>query len=172
MHPGRFVAKAQNAGTPDEMEFIHENPTYEVYEVHYTNDIAVIAAHDNMVAINNALSIDLTGQVAAESIGADMWSGPGGQLEYVIGANLSKGGRSITCLPATSRAETITRIVAEHPPGTVITVPRQFVDIVVTEYGIARLYGKSDRERARELINIAHPDHRESLRRAARRMGI
>lgn len=172
LHPGRFVATALTASTPEEMEFIHENPIYELYEVHYTNDIAVVAAHDNMVAINNALSIDLTGQVAAESIGADMWSGPGGQLEYVIGANLSKGGRSITCLPSSSRAGTISRVVAEHPPGTVITVPRQFVDIVVTEFGIARLYGKSDRERARELINVAHPDHREDLRRAARRMGV
>ncbi|MGE0601604.1 MAG: acetyl-CoA hydrolase/transferase family protein [Dehalococcoidia bacterium] len=172
IHPGRFVATALTAGTAEEMEFIHENPIYEVYEVHYTNDIAVIAAHENMVAINNALSIDLTGQVAAESIGPDMWSGPGGQVEYVIGAMLSEGGRSITCMPSSSRGGTITRVVAEHPPGTVITVPRQFVDYVVTEFGIASLFGRSDRERARELINIAHPDHREDLRQAARRLGI
>jgi len=172
IHPGRFVATALVAATADEIEFIHENPIYEVYEVQYTNDIGVIAAHDNMVAINNALSIDLTGQVAAESIGGQMWSGPGGQVEYVIGAMLSEGGRSVTCMPSSSRGGTITRVVAEHPPGTVITVPRQFVDYVVTEYGIASLLGKSDRERARELINIAHPDHRDALRSAARRYGL
>jgi len=171
VHPGRFVSTALTATTAEELEFIHENPIYEVYEVHYTNDIQLIAQHENMVAINNALSIDLTGQVAAESIGRDMWSGPGGQVEFVIGAMLAKNGRSITCMPSSSRGGTISRVVAEHPPGTVITVPRQFMDFVVTEHGIASLFGKSERERAAELINIAHPDHRAELRAAAARLG-
>lgn len=165
-HPGKFVATALSASTPEEIEFIHENPVYEVHEVHYTNDIQLIAAHDNMVAINNAMTVDLTGQIAAESIGPDMWSGPGGQLEFVIGATLAKNGRSITILPAAAKEDSLSRIVAQHPPGTVVTVPRQFADYVVTEFGVASLYGKSDRERARELINIAHPDHRAELRRA------
>jgi 4-hydroxybutyrate CoA-transferase len=165
-HPGKFVATALSATTPEEIEFIHENPVYEVHEVHYTNDIQLIAAHDNMVAINNAMTVDLTGQIAAESIGADMWSGPGGQLEFVIGATLAKNGRSVTILPAAAKEESVSRIVAQHPPGTVVTVPRQFADYVVTEFGVASLFGKSDRQRAEELINIAHPDHRADLRRA------
>ncbi len=170
VNSGKFVATALSATTAWDLEFIHENPLFELREVHYTNDIGVIAAHDNMVAINNALTIDLVGQVAAESIGAEMWSGPGGQLEFVIGALYSRGGRSITLLPAAAKGGTVSRIVPEHPPGTVVTVPRQFVDYVVTEFGVAKLFGKSDRERAEELIAIAHPDHREELRRARRRL--
>ncbi|HEY5476534.1 MAG TPA: acetyl-CoA hydrolase/transferase C-terminal domain-containing protein [Tepidiformaceae bacterium] len=161
------MAAALAAPTLEEIEFIHENPVYEVYDVEYTNDIGVIAAHDNMVAINNAMTVDLLGQVASESLGAEMWSGPGGQLEFVIGAMLSKGGRSITVLPAASRDGAISRIVTQLPAGTVVTVPRQFTDYVVTEFGIAKLYGKSDRERAEELISVAHPDHRAELRRQA-----
>lgn len=164
-HPGKFVATALTASTTEEIEFIHENPVYEVYDVEYTNDIQVIASHDNMVAINNAMSVDLTGQIAAESIGRDLWSGPGGQLEFVIGAMLSKGGRSVTVLPSTARNGEVSRITLHHEPGTIVTVPRQFADYVVTEHGIARLFGKSDRERAEELISIAHPDHRAELRR-------
>jgi 4-hydroxybutyrate CoA-transferase len=95
-----------------------------------------------------------------------MWSGPGGQLEFVIGATLAKNGRSVTILPAAAKEESVSRIVAQHPPGTVVTVPRQFADYVVTEFGVASLFGKSDRQRAEELINIAHPDHRADLRRA------
>lgn len=167
LHPGKFVATAIAATTPEEIEFIHENPVYEVYDVEYTNDIGVISSHDNMVAVNNGMTIDLLGQVACESIGAEMWSGPGGQLEFVIGAMLSRGGRSITVLPAASRDGSLTRVVPQLPAGTVVTVPRQFTDYVVTEYGIAKLYGKSDRQRAEELIAIAHPDHRAELRRQA-----
>jgi 4-hydroxybutyrate CoA-transferase len=123
-----------------------------------------------MVAINNAMAIDLTGQIASESLGADMWSGPGGQLEFAIGAMLSKGGRSITVLPSTAKDGEISRIVLGHEEGTVITVPRQFADYVVTEWGVARLFGKSDRQRAEELISVAHPDHRAHLRRKAGRL--
>lgn len=170
LHPGKYVATALIAQTPDEVEFIHENPIYEVYDVEYTNDVRVIAAHDNMVAINNAMAVDFAGQVASESVGADMWSGPGGQFEFAMGALMSRGGRSITVLPSTAKDGAVSRIVAGHPPGTPVTVPRQIVDYVVTEWGIARLYGKSDRERAAELIAIAHPDHRADLRRQAGRL--
>lgn len=166
-HKGKFVATAIAATTPEEIEFVHENPVYEVYDVEYTNDIRVIASHDNMVAINNAMTVDLLGQAACESIGPEMWSGPGGQLEFVLGAMLSRGGRSITVVPAASRDGAISRIVPQLPAGTVVTVPRQFIDYVVTEYGVAKLYGKSDRERAEELISVAHPDHRAELRRQA-----
>ncbi len=167
LHKGKFVATALFAGTPEEVEFIHENPVFEVYDVAYTNDIQTIAAHDNMVAINNALTVDLYGQIACESLGHDLWSGPGGQPEFAIGALLAKNGRSITVVPSTSKEGTVTRIVPELEPGTIVTVPRQFADIVITEYGVARLLGKSDRERANELISVAHPDHRAELRRQA-----
>jgi 4-hydroxybutyrate CoA-transferase len=169
-HKGKFVATALIATTPDELEFIHENPVYEVYDVGYTNDIQVIASHDNMLAINNALSIDLTGQIACESIGGDMWSGPGGQPEFAIGALLAKHGRSVTLLPSTGKGGALSRIVPQLEQGTMVTVPRQFADIVVTEHGVAHLLGKSDRERAQELISIAHPNHRAELRKQAGRL--
>jgi 4-hydroxybutyrate CoA-transferase len=172
-HKGKFVATALIATTPDELEFIHENPMYEVYDVGYTNDIQVIASHDNMLAINNALCVDLTGQIACESIGGEMWSGPGGQPEFAIGALLAKNGRSITLLPSTGKGGALSRIVPQLEQGTIVTVPRQFADIVVTEHGVARLLGKSDRERAEGLISIAHPDHRAELRmQAAKLLGL
>ncbi|MCA9823616.1 MAG: acetyl-CoA hydrolase/transferase family protein [Dehalococcoidia bacterium] len=172
LHKGKFVATALFAGTPEEIEFIHENPLFEVYDVSYTNDIQTIARHDNMVAINNALTVDLYGQIACESLGHELWSGPGGQPEFAIGALLAKNGRSITVLPSAAKGGTVTRIVPQLEPGTVVTVPRQFADIVVTEHGVARLLGKSDRERANELISIAHPDHRAELRKqAGKRLG-
>jgi 4-hydroxybutyrate CoA-transferase len=120
-----------------------------------------------MVAINNAMTIDLTGQIASESIGGQFYSGPGGQFEFQLGALSARGGRAITVLPSTTRDGSISKIVAQHPPGEIITVPRQYADYVVTEHGIASLFGKTDRERAAELISIAHPDHRAELRRRA-----
>jgi 4-hydroxybutyrate CoA-transferase len=133
----------------------------------YVNDIRVIASHDNMVAINGILSIDLTGQLAADSVGTRMRAGAGGQVEFVMGAMLSKGGRSITALHSTASGGKITRVVPTLEPGTVVSIPRTFADYVVTEYGIASLWGKSLKERASELISIAHPDFREDLKRQA-----
>lgn len=173
LHRGKYVATALLARTPEDLAFINRNPVYEVYPVDYTNDPRVIAQHDNMVAINNAMSVDFVGQVASESAGYELWSGPGGQFEFAMGAMMARGGRSITCLPSTAKGGTVSRIVAGHPEGTVVTVPRQVVDYVVTEWGIATLYDKSDRERTRELIAVAHPDHRADLRKqAARIFGI
>ncbi|MGE0569778.1 MAG: acetyl-CoA hydrolase/transferase family protein [Dehalococcoidia bacterium] len=173
IHRGKYVSTALLARTPEELAFINRNPIYEVYPVEYTNDPRVIAQHDNMVAINNALAVDFVGQVASDSVGYDLWGGPGGQFEFAMGATMSRGGRSITVTPSTTRDGAVSRIVPGHSPGTVVTVPRQVVDYVVTEWGIARLYEKSDRERARELIAVAHPDHRETLRRdAAKIFGV
>lgn len=169
VHRGVFVASNLHV-TPEELEFINQNPLFEVHDVTYINDPRLIAQHDNMVAINNAIAVDLTGQIAAESIGPRMWSGAGGQLEFAIGAMWSKGGRSITVLPATARNSTVSRIVSTFEPGTPISVPRQLADYVVTEYGVASLLGKSQRQRAEELIAIAHPDFRADLRRAAREL--
>ena len=116
-----------------------------------------------MVALNSAMSVDLTGQIAAESLGHRMLSSTGGQLAFATGANLSKGGRNITVLTSTAKGGAISRIVSSLEPGTIVTVPRTMADIVVTEYGIAHLKGKTQRERAEELIAVAHPDFRDDL---------
>ena len=169
-NPGKVVSTACGGGTKEEMDFINMNPIFELYGSDYVLDPGVIAAHDNMVAINAALAVDLTGQIAAESIGPTMVSGTGGQLAFAIGAALSKGGRNITVLPSTAREGRVSRIVPQLEPGTVVTVPRNLADIVVTEYGIGRLKGKTQRQRAEELINIAHPDFRAGLRNQAQRL--
>jgi len=171
LHRGKIVATSVGGGNQEDLEFIHENPMFELYSIDYVDDIRTIAAHDNMVAINSALAVDLTGQIAAETVGEKVFmSGPGGQTPFAIGAVLSRGGRSITVLPSTAAGGKVSRIVPRLEPGTVVTVPRVFADYVVTEYGIARLLGKSQRQRAEELISIAHPDFRAELRKEARRM--
>jgi 4-hydroxybutyrate CoA-transferase len=120
------------------------------------------------VVINNAISVDLTGQITAETtFGTRMINGPGGQPDFVIGAALSRGGRSITCLPSTALDGVVSRIVPVLDEGTMVSVPRNYADYVVTEYGIACLMGKTVRERANELIAIAHPDFRDELRKKA-----
>jgi 4-hydroxybutyrate CoA-transferase len=112
----------------------------------------------------------LTGQIGAESIGARLLSGAGGQTAFAIGANLSKGGRNITVLPSTAANGTISRIKPILDPGTVVTVPRIMADYIITEYGIARLKGKTQRQRAMEMISIAHPDFREELKKEAEKL--
>jgi 4-hydroxybutyrate CoA-transferase len=156
--------------TEGDAAYAHMHPQIEMRSVHYVNDIRVIAAQENLVAIMNALAIDLTGQVASEHLGATPYAGPGGQPEIAIGSVLARGGRSIMVLPSTARGGAASRIVPQLEVGSVVTVTRAFVDYVVTEYGIARLMGKSARQRAQELIAVAHPDHRAELNAAARRL--
>lgn len=170
IHKGRAVATAVGGGTKEEMDFINDNPLFEVYSSNYILDPRVIAAHDKMVAVNSAIAVDLTGQIAAESVGTVMTSGSGGQLSFAIGAYLSKGGRSIVAISSTAREGSLSRIVPMLEPGTVVSTPRTLADMVVTEYGIARLKGKTQRERALELIAIAHPDFRAELKREAERL--
>lgn len=170
MDRGKAVAAALGGGTQEEMAFVHLNPLFELRDVEYTHNPRVIGSLDNMVAINNALAVDLTGQVAAESLGPQMYSGAGGLLAFAIGATLSQGGRFITCLPATAREGTLSTIVPGLEAGSVVTVPRVLTDVVATEYGIARLQGKTQRERAEALISIAHPDFRAELRREAQKL--
>lgn len=134
----------------------------------YTNNPVRIAQHDYMTTINNALSIDLTGQVAMEALGPQMYSGVDGQLEFTIGAMLADHGRALTVLPSAAKQGTRSRIVPLHGPGTVVSVPRTYVHYVITEYGTVNLLGKSQRERAELLISIAHPDFRDELRAAAK----
>jgi 4-hydroxybutyrate CoA-transferase len=171
LHPGKIVATSVGGGNPEDLDFIHENPLFELYSIDYVDDIRTIAAHDNMVAINSALAVDFIGQIAAETLGERIFmSGPGGQPPFAIGAVLSRGGRSITVLPSTAANGTASRIVPKLDPGTVVTVPRVFADYIVTEYGIARLLGKSQRQKTEELIAIAHPDFRAELKSEAQRM--
>ncbi len=170
-HQGKVVGSI--ALVPeDELSLIDGNPMYELYEFGYVDDVRYLMQQDNLVAINNALQIDLTGQVAAETIGSMIWSGVGGQTAFSIAANYSRGGRSVTVLPSTSlvEGERVSRIVPTLPGGAAVTVPRTLVDYVVTEHGIAHLRGKSLRERAQELIAIAHPDFHAELRREAIRV--
>lgn len=167
INQSKFVAIAVGGGDKEDMDFVNGNPVFELYDADYVLDPRVISANDNVLSINSAVAIDLTGQVAAESIGPMMVSGPGGQLAFAVGAQLSAGGRFISTLPSTAKGGTISRIVPRLPQGTVVTVPRTLADVAVTEYGIARLRGKSQRERALELINVAHPDFRTELRKEA-----
>lgn len=167
---GKCTATAIGGGTQEEMAFVHMNPLFELRRIGYVNRITTIAGQQNMVAINNALSVDLTGQIAAESIGPRMWSGAGGQPAFVIGALHAPNGRSITVLPATTTDGGHSRIVPLLAEGTVVTVPRTMADIVVTEYGIAPLRGQTTRQRSEALIAIAHPDFRSELRQQARRL--
>ena len=167
-HPG--VATGSFVVPGADMAFCHENPRVALFDIEWVNDLTRIAGIANLVAINQAVAIDLTGQVASESIGATMYTGPGGQLVWTMGALFARGGRAIHVLPSTARAGTVSRIVAQLAPGTVVTVPRTFVDFVVTEYGVANLQGRTQRQRALALIDLAHPRFREALRREAHRL--
>ena len=170
LNPGRVVVTSLGGGTKDEMAWASDNPLFHLVEVDYLEDIRIISAHDNMVAINNALAIDITGQIAAEGLGTRSLSVAGGQIPFVFGALLSKGGRSITVLPSTAVGGTVSRIMPTLPLGTAVTIQRNCADWVVTEYGVARLWGKSVRQRSEELIAVAHPDFRAELRKEAERM--
>jgi len=168
INTGKVTVTSLGGGSKEEMEWAASNPLFELVDVDYLEDISVIAANDNMVAINNALVIQLDGSISAESIGRRLLAAAGGQTAFVVGALMSRGGRSITVLPSSSRG--MSRIVHTFEPGTVVTIPRNLTDYVVTEYGIARLRQKTLRERAQELIAIAHPDFRTDLKKEAARL--
>ena len=169
LHKNRSVATAV-AFSREERDFVHENPHFELYGVSYVNHLQTIMAHDNMVAINNALRMDLTGQAVADSFGPQIFTGTGGFPDYAIAAVYAKNGRSIMVFPSTAVKGTVSRIVPLMEEGSFVTSPRQFTDYVVTEYGVAQLFGKSQRRRAEELIAIAHPDFRPELKKAAKRL--
>lgn len=166
---GKCTATA-GGGSSEDVQFIHMNPTFELLSVYNVINPLVIAQHDNMVAVNQAMAVDLTGQITAEGLGGYQHSGPGGQPIFAIGSQMSRNGRYIVLLPSTARNGAVSRVMARLPEGTPVTVSRNFADIVVTEYGIAYLRWKNWRERADALIGIAHPDFRAELRREARRM--
>jgi len=155
-------------------DFVHKNPAVMYYPVSYINNPYNIARNDKMVSINNALMVDLTGQVCAESLGFKHYSGTGGQVDFVRGAMMAKDGQSFITLPScvTGKEKPISRIVLTLPPGQAVTTLRTDVDKVVTEYGIAELRHKSISERVNEMIRIAHPQFRDELRFEAKKAGL
>lgn len=150
-------------GTDRLYHYVNDNPSVTLMPVDVVNDPKVICQNDNVVSINSCVEVDLMGQVASESVGLKQISGVGGQVDFVRGANMSKGGRTIMAMPATAAKGTISKIVPLLTQGAAVTTSRCDVDYVVTEYGVAQLHGKSLRERAKELIHIAAPEFRESL---------
>ena len=151
------------------------NPEVLGAPVDYTNDVRVIAQLDNFISINNAIDLDLFGQVNAESAGTKHISGTGGQLDFVMGAYLSKGGKSFICMSSTVTGKDgslKSRIVPTLTPGTIVTDPRSTIHYLVTEYGMVNLKGATTWERAEKIISIAHPDFRDQLIQDAEKMGI
>lgn len=161
-HPGKVVTSFA-IGTRKLYDLVDGNPHIEFYPSSYVNKPTNVAKNDNMIAINSALEVDLTGQVVSDSLGYDFYSGIGGQVDFVTGASISKGGKPIIALPSTAKNETISRITSRIAEGAGVVTSRGNVQYVVTEYGIASLKGKSIRERALELIRVAHPKFRASL---------
>jgi 4-hydroxybutyrate CoA-transferase len=150
-------------------DFVNDNPMVEMRSVDFTNDTHVIRSFNRMVAINSAIEVDLTGQVVADSIGLRLYSGVGGQMDFIRGAALAPEGRAIIALPSTAAGGKASRIAATIREGAGVVTTRAHVRTVVTEYGVAELFGRSLRERAAALIEIAHPDFRDQLRSEARR---
>ena len=154
-------------GTQRLYDFVHDNPMVEMRPVDFTNDTHVIRSFSRMVSINSAIEVDLTGQVVADSIGHRLYSGVGGQMDFMRGAALATEGRSIIALPSTAAGGTASRLVSSLREGAGVVTTRAHVRTVVTEWGVAELFGRSLRERAEALIEIAHPDFRDDLRRDA-----
>ena len=167
VHPGRTVTSFVN-GSRRLFDFVDDNPQVEFHPCDRTNDTALIRKNDNVVAVNSAVQIDLTGQVCADSIGHRIYSGIGGQMDFVRGAALSRGGKPIIALPSTAKNGTVSRIVPELAAGAGVVTTRGHVHWVATEFGAVNLHGQTLRERAARLISIAHPDFRDGLRQWVR----
>ena len=168
LHPGKVVA-GFILGTRRLFDFVHDNPIFEMHPTEYVNDPFIIAQNERMVAINSALEVDLTGQVAADSIGTRLYSGVGGQVDFIYGSSRSKGGVPIIAQPATAMVggKPSSKIVPTLKTGAGVTTTRNHVHYVVTEYGAVDLYGKTIRQRARALIDIAAPEFRAELEQKA-----
>jgi acetyl-CoA hydrolase len=167
LHRGKVIAGFV-LGSHRLNEFIDNNPVFEFHPQNYVNDPFVIAQNEKQVAMNSAIEVDITGQVCADSIGTRVYSGFGGQVDFIRGAAYSAGGKPIIALPSTARGGEVSRIVNTLRPGAGVVTNRADVHYVVTEFGVASLHGRSLQERAREMIEITHPDFREDLERAAR----
>ena len=172
LHPGKIIAGFM-LGTKKLYEWSDDNPLIEMHRTEYVNDPFVIAQNERMVAVNSAIEVDLTGQVCADSIGPKLYSGVGGQLDFIYGASRAKDGVPIIALPSTNTMKdgtVISKIASMLKHGAGVVTSRNHVRFVVTEYGVAELYGKTIRQRAQALINIAHPQFREELANQAREL--
>jgi acyl-CoA hydrolase len=167
LHPGKVIATFV-MGTKRLYDYVHNNPLFELHPCDYTNNPFIIAQNDKMVAINSCIEVDITGQVCSDSIGAKIYSGFGGQVDFIRGAANSKGGKPIIALPSTTKHGTLSRIVPQLKPGAGVVTSRADVHYVVTEYGIASLHGKNLHQRAEALIAIAHPTFRSELEKSLR----
>ena len=170
-HPGKILATFA-LGSAKLYRFMDRNPALEMHPVNVTNDPALAGRNDKLVAINATLQIDLLGQCGSESLGSLPYSGTGGQSDFVRAANRSNGGKAFIVLPSTAKGDAISRIVPVLSPGTHVSTSKNDINYVVTEYGVAQLRGKPARQRALELISIAHPDFRAELREQARRIQL
>ncbi len=171
LNPGKMVTTFV-LGTQRTYDFVHDNTAVELWPVDYVNDPRVIGQERRFVSINATLEVDLLGQCASETLGGTYWSGSGGQADFARGAMYSPEGQGFVVLHSTARHGTVSRIVAQLGPGQVVTTQKNTVDKVVTEWGVAQLRGASIRDRARALIAVAHPDHRDRLRHDAQRLGF
>ncbi len=171
IHVGKTVATLA-WGSKKMYDFMDNNPAFEMYPVSYTNNPYVIAQHDNFVSVNACIEVDLFGQVCSESIGTKPYSGSGGQLDFVRGANMSKGGKGFIAMTSTAKGGTISKIKPVLTPGSIVTTPRTEVDYLVTENGIVRLKGQTARARAKMLISLAAPQFREELEFEAKKMNL
>ncbi len=169
LHPGKTVGTFA-LGTRRLYEFMNENPAVEMYPVDHTNDPYNIGKNDKVVSINASMEVDLLGQCCSEALGPEQWSGTGGQVDFVRGANLSRGGKSFIAISSTAKKGTVSRIAPMLRQGAVVTTGKNDVDHVVTEYGAAKMRGQTARQRALNLIAVAHPDFRAELTEAARRL--
>ena len=168
LHPGKVIATFY-FGTKDLYDFIDNNPIFETHPTDYTNHPFIVGQNDKMIAINSAIEVDLTGQVCSDSIGTRIYSGFGGQVDFIRGAAQSKGGKPIIALPSSTKNDTVSKIVPTLQVGAGVVTTRADVHYVVTEYGTAYLHGKNLRERAEALIQIAHPNFRDDLTAAAKK---
>ncbi|ABD68467.1 acetyl-CoA hydrolase/transferase [Rhodoferax ferrireducens T118] len=169
--PGKMIATFA-LGSKKLYQFMDHNPALEIHPVDFTNDPYLAAKNDKLMAINATLQIDLLGQCGSESLGSVPYSGTGGQADFVRAANRSRGGKAFIVLPSTAQNDRITRIVPTLAPGTHMSTSKNDINYVVTEFGVAQLRGKSAKQRAQEMISIAHPDFRAELTAAAQQMHI
>ena len=161
INPGRTLATFL-MGSKRLYDYVDDNPFIEMRASDHVNDVSVIKQNRHMIAINSAIEVDVTGQVCADSIGAKMYSGVGGQMDFIRAASLSEGGKAIIALPSITK-KGVSRIVPTLNPGAGVVTTRSHVHFVVTEYGVANLYGKTIKERVKALTDIAHPNHREYI---------
>ena len=159
-------------GTKKMYEYMDDNPAFEMHPVDYTNNPYVIGQHDNFISVNACVEIDLFGQVCAESLGTLHYSGSGGQVDFVRGANLSKGGKGFIAMTSTAKNGTVSKVKPVLTPGSIVTTSKNEVDFLVTENNIVRLKGRTASERAKMIISLAAPEFRDELLFEAKKMNL